>query len=90
MAWFSSASEKKRRLRSRAGAGTWPAPVRGSDTGRGVVLGDFHVVVEAGAALFPFGVLVGLGRQRIEGRPVELLEQLPTRSATAASSRWPS
>ena len=43
---------------------------------RVVVLGDFHVVVEAGAALFPFGVLVGLGRQRFEGRPVELLEQL--------------
>ena len=26
---------------------------------RVIVLGDFHVVVEAGAALFPFGVEVG-------------------------------
>ena len=43
---------------------------------RVIVFGDFHVVVEAGAALFPFGVFVGLGRQRFEGRPVEFLEQL--------------
>ncbi len=26
---------------------------------RVIVFGDFHVVVEAGAALFPFGILVG-------------------------------
>ena len=29
---------------------------------RVIVLGDFDMVIEAGAALFPFGVLVGLGR----------------------------
>ncbi len=48
---------------------------------RVIVLGDFHVVVEAGAALFPFGILVGLRGQRFEYRPVKLLEQLPARRA---------
>jgi hypothetical protein len=48
------------------------------------VFGDFHVVVEAGAALFPFGVLVSLGGQRPQRRLVEILEQLPARSAEVA------
>ena len=48
---------------------------------RVIVFGDFDVVVETGAALFPFGVLVGLGRQGFEGRPVELLEQLAAAGA---------
>jgi hypothetical protein len=41
------------------------------------MLGDLDMIIEAGAALLPFGILVGLGRQRLERRPVELLEQLP-------------
>ena len=42
-----------------------------------VMLGDLDMVVEAGAALLPFGVLIGLGRQRLERRSVECFEQFP-------------
>ena len=42
---------------------------------RVVVLLDLDVVVEPDAAFLPFGVDVGLGRQRLERRPLELLEQ---------------
>ena len=41
-----------------------------------VMLGEFDMVVEAGAALLPFGVLIWLARQRLERRLIECLEQL--------------
>ena len=46
-----------------------------------VMLGDLDMVIEAGAALLPFGVLVCLARQRLQRRLVERLEQLPARCA---------
>ena len=43
--------------------------------GHGVIVpGDFHVVVDVLADQFPLGILVGLRRQRPEGRTVEGLE----------------
>ena len=44
---------------------------------RVIVLGGLDMVIETGAALLPFGVLVGLARQRLQRRLVERLEQLP-------------
>jgi hypothetical protein len=38
---------------------------------------DVNVVVDADPAHAPFGEDVGLGRQGLERRPVELFEQLP-------------
>ena len=42
-----------------------------------VMLGDLDMIIEAGAAFLPFGVLVCLARQRLQRRLVECLEQLP-------------
>ena len=39
------------------------------------MLGDLDVVVEIDPAALPLGVFVGLGRQRLQRRPIELLEQ---------------
>jgi len=46
-----------------------------------VMLGDLDMIIEAGAALLPFGVLVWVARQRLQRRLVERLEQLPARCA---------
>ena len=51
---------------------------------RVVVLVDLDVVVEPDPAFLPFGKDVGLGRQRLERRPLELLEQrAPARAEMA-------
>ena len=42
-----------------------------------VMLGDLDMIIETGAALLPFGVLVCLARQRLQRRLIECLEQLP-------------
>ena len=42
---------------------------------RVVVLLDLDVIVEPDPALLPLGEDVGLGRQRLEGRALQLLEQ---------------
>ena len=42
-----------------------------------VMLGDLDMVIETGAALFPFGVREGLGGQWSEGRLIKRFEQLP-------------
>ena len=53
---------------------------------RVVVPLDLDVVVEADPAFLPFRVDVGLGRQRLERRTLELIEQLaPARCPDAAS-----
>jgi hypothetical protein len=39
------------------------------------VLLDLDVVIEPDAALLPFGVHVGLGRQRLERCPLDIIEQ---------------
>ena len=44
---------------------------------RVIVLGGLDMVIETGAALLRFGVLVGLAWQRLQRRLVERLEQLP-------------
>ena len=51
-----------------------------------VVLGDLDMVVEADPAALPLGVFVGLGRQRPERRPVELLEQRPPAACPSRAS----
>ena len=62
-----------------------PELLLGQRVGHRVIgLGDHDVVVEAGAALFPFGVFEGHGGQRLEGGPVDPLEQLAARSAQMA------
>ena len=38
--------------------------------------GDLDVVVGRDPAALPFGILVGLGRQRLQRRPLDRLEQL--------------
>ena len=45
---------------------------------------DIDVIVDADTAHAPFGEDVGLGRQGLERRPIELFEQLPTREAEPA------
>ena len=49
-----------------------------------VVLGDLDMVVEVDPAALPLGVFVGFGRQRLQRRPVELLEERPPAGAPAA------
>lgn len=51
---------------------------------RVVVSGDLDVVIDADAALLPFGELVVLGRQAAECRLVELLEELEAALAEVA------
>ena len=51
---------------------------------RVVVLLDLDVVVEPDPAFLPFGKDVGLGRQRLERRPFQLLEQRATARAEMA------
>lgn len=41
------------------------------------MLADLDVTIEPDLALGPFGMLVGLGGQRLQRRPVERLERLP-------------
>src|SRR5215475_1606502 len=48
---------------------------------RVVVLVDLDVIVEPDPAFLPLGEDIGLGRQRLEGRPFQILEQ----SATACT-----
>ena len=56
---------------------------------RVIVLVDLDVVIESDPALLPFGKDVGLGRQRLEGGALQLLEQRATAGAEVArSSRW--
>ena len=45
---------------------------------------DLHMVVEAGAAAPPLGILVGLGRQGQERGPLDLLEQVAPADAEMA------
>ena len=41
-----------------------PELLLGQDMGHGIVMfGNLHMVIETGAALLPFGILVGLRRQ---------------------------
>ena len=42
---------------------------------RVIVLVDLDVVIEPDPALLPFGKDIGFGRQRLEGRALQLLEQ---------------
>ena len=51
---------------------------------RVVVLPDLDVVVEPDPAFLPFGEDVGLGRQRLERRPFQILEQGATARAEIA------
>ena len=37
---------------------------------------NFDVVIRRHAGATPFGVLVGLGRQRHQGRPIDRIEEL--------------
>lgn len=45
---------------------------------------DCDVVIDPRAALLPFGIDVGLRRQRLQGGPVQLIEQLPAAGAKVA------
>ena len=51
-----------------------------------VVLGDLDVIVEVDPAALPLGVFVGLGRQRLQRRPIELLEQRPPAACPSRAS----
>ena len=46
-----------------------------------IMLGDFHMVIQTGLAFLPFGILVGLQRQWLQRRAIQVLEQLSARSA---------
>ncbi len=48
---------------------------------RVVVPGDLDVVVDAGSAFVPLGILTGPGREGLEGRLVDLLEQFEAAGA---------
>ena len=50
---------------------------------------DLHMVVEAGAAAPPLGILVGLGRQGQERGPLDLLEQVAPADAEMAHGGAP-
>ena len=45
---------------------------------------DLDVIIRRDAGAPPFGILVGLGRQRHQGRPVDGLEELPAAGAELA------
>ena len=49
-----------------------------------VVEGDLDMIVDADAALLPFRVLIGLGRQRLQRRTIDLFQQAPARHAEPA------
>lgn len=48
---------------------------------RVVVPGDLDVVVDAGSAFLPLGILIGPGREGLKGRLVDLLEQFEAAGA---------
>ena len=54
----------------------------GEAIGNAVIMGGgVDVIIDADAACPPFGELIGLGRQRLQRRAIDLFEQLPARYA---------
>ena len=51
------------------------AAVRDLDRGGGDPCLDLHMVVEVDPAALPLGIFVGFGRQRLQQRAIELLEE---------------
>ena len=45
---------------------------------------DFHVIIDVDAPLEPVGMEEAFGRQRLQGRPIKLVEEIAAR-ATAVS-----
>ena len=58
----------------------------GEAVGHGVIMRvDLNVIIDADAARAPFAIFIGLGRQSLQRRAVDLLEQFSARDAKPAN-----